>query len=395
MKKFFFYLYLVLWIIYELQGTLYAHGSLISQGSLFLLMLMSLFYFGFANFRLYLPRPLILLTFLLLAWTMYGIIPLIFGTGLVALQVQPFNYLKGIYMSLLPIYAFYVFACRGQLTENHVRFLFFIFLALAILSFYDEQKIRLLNTTKEEVTNNAGYIVVSLLPLVILFRRKPIIQYLLLCVCMLFVFLGMKRGAIISGVLCSLWIMLESFRQDRSVHEDGSSRRRFWRFIATVAVVIGAFYGVTYLLNTSDYFNLRLEQTISGNASGREEMYFSYFDWYVNQDNLFSVLFGNGAFATLRFFGLYAHNDWLEILIDNGLLFALLYASFWVSLFVLFLKGKRGSSSKMILGSFIIIYFLKSLLSMTYNDVTIYAACAMGFAFSEFKHQAIRPRNGF
>lgn len=388
MKKFLLFFYIFLWVIYGLQGTLYPHGNYLSVGSLALSMALSLYYYVYANLHYKLPTPMKILSFLLLIWTIYGMIPILFGTGQTAFQIQPFSYLKGIYMSLLPIYAFYVFARQDLLTEDRLRFFTIVFFLVAIASFYDYQRMALLmvENNREEVTNNAGYVFASLIPLIPVYWRKPLLQYVLLGVCMLFVLIGMKRGAIIGGVISSVWLLLESFRQKNI--EGKRDRRSYWRLLGTIAIVIGAVYAVQYMINTSDYFNQRITLTLEGDYSGREIMYGSYFNWYINQSNVFNQLFGNGADATLRFFTDYAHNDWIEMLIDNGLIATVLYAIYWVSLLVMLWKGARGSTTTMMLGCFIFIYLLKSFFSMSYNGVTEYAACALGYALVNYEYKS-------
>ena len=387
MNKNFFYIYILLWTVYELQGTLYAHGNIISVSALFIIIIMSLYLFFYSNIHYKLPTPLKILSILIIVWTVYGLEPILFGTGQTAFFVQPFSYLKGIFVSLLPIYAFYYFSKKGFLTEDILRWLFMLFLILAVFNFYDYKETVLASVEgdTEEVTNNAGYVVVSLLPLLPIFWRRPLWQYALLGICLFFVLLGMKRGAIIGGAICAIWMMWNSFRQDRN---EGKNKRRklfYIRVLATIVILSAVVYAVQYMLNTSDYFNLRLQETIEGNYSGREDMYGTYFNWFVNQNGVFKILFGNGANATLRFFSNYAHNDWLEILINNGLITSIIYAAYWISLIAMLVKGKRGSTTMLMLGCFVIIYLLKTMVSMSYNSTTVYAACAAGYALANYQ----------
>ena len=387
MNKFYFYLYIFLWVIYGLQGSLYAHGNYISVGALALVMVMSLYYFVYAIIHYKLPKPLKILSLLIAIWTLYGLEPILFGTGQTAFFIQPFSYLKNIYMSLLPIFVFYVFSMKGFITEDRLRWLFVLFLIIAIFNFYDYQASALtaFEGEREEVTNNAGYVVVSLLPLLPVFWRRPILQYILLGVCLLFALMGMKRGAIVSGFLCSIWMILVSFRQDKYERSGKRGGHNFIRLLATIAIVGAFVYVVQYLLSTSDYFSQRVSSTIEGDYSGRESIYGTYFTWFINQTDVIRLLFGNGADATLRYFTNYAHNDWLEILIDNGVIVALVYGAYWISMIVMLLKGKRGSTAMLMFGCFVIIYLLKTFFSMSYNSVTVYAACAIGYAFANFQ----------
>ena len=391
MKKFIFYLYLILLAVYYLQGTLYDYGSQLSRGSLFLEMGLSCFLFIIVNVRYKLPVPMRILSLLVVIWTIYGLVNIVSGSANTIASVPSFTYLKNIYISLLPIYAFYYFTTNGLLSEVSIRKLFFLFLFLAIAGFFSNQSMVLSRAAErgaviDEITNNAGYSFVALLPLLPLFWRKPLLQFILLAICMLFVLMGMKRGAILSGVLCSIWMILHTLKSNE--HKTGKGmHRRFARVFLTILIMVGAVYAVQYMLQTSDYFNERVQATVAGNASGREHMYRQFLTWFIEQNRLLPFFFGNGADATLRFFSIYAHNDWLEIAINNGLVVVLIYAAYWVNLFLLFRKCKAGIPTTIMLGMFIIVFFLATLFSMSYNSIPPSSACALAYALANLEYR--------
>lgn len=399
MKKFIFYLYIVLLAIYLLQGTLYDYGSRLSQGSLLLEMAISSVLFIIVNFRYKLPVPMRLLSLLVVIWTFYGLVNIVSGSANTIVSVPSFTYLKNIYLSLLPIYAFYYFAKNGLLFEENIRKLFFLFLFLAIAGFFSNQSMVLSRAAErglsiEEITNNAGYSFVALLPLLPLYWRKPLWQFILLAVCMLFVLMGMKRGAIFSGVICSIWMIVQTLKGNEKRTGEGV-RRRFARVFLTILIVVGAVYAIRFMLQTSDYFNERVQATLEGDASGREHMYRVFMSWFFEQNRLRPFLFGNGADATLRLFSIYAHNDWLEIAINNGIVVVLIYAAYWLSLFLLFRKCRPENPISLMIGMFIIVFFLATLFSMSYNSIPPYSACAFAYAMANFEYrQSMIKRSG-
>ena len=378
-----------MWLLYNLQGFLIPVGGMTSRTLLLLILVISLYYFVFANFRLKLPKPLKILSILVAIFTLYGLEPILFGTGDLAFKVAPFGYLKTILISLLPIYAFYVFFNQGWLSEKGIMRWTVVFVAVAIGQYYIGrqqlmERIIEAGSNREEFTNNAGYILVSVLPLLTLFWRKPFFQYVLLGVCMLYVLMGFKRGAILSGALCSIWLIFNSFSAESGSYRSGG-RQMFARFLLTVIIIAGAVYAVQRVMMTSDYFNYRVQQTVEGDSSLRDINYNFFWNHFISETSPLRFLFGYGANGTLKIWSNYAHNDWLEIAINNGLFVLLIYAYYWISLIRMFFKGNRRSVHVIMLGMFIIIYFIRSIFSMSYGDITIYAASALAYAMVNYE----------
>lgn len=377
-------------MLYYSQGALYDEGSLLSRVLLVFILLISLYFFAYANQHYKLPKPLKILTFLVIVFSIYGIIPLIVGVGDVRVAIQPFQFIKFIYLSLLPIYTFYVFWQKKWITETTIRLWFFVFWAVAIAGFYYSNKNMLAaaisaGSSAEEFTNNEGYTVLSLICLLPLFNKRPILQYVLLSVCMAYVLMGFKRGAMLAAVPCLFWFVMQTFKTDN--HNKSKIFRQLVRLLLVVALVFGVVYGVQYLLHESDYFNYRMDQTASGESSGRDVYYTFFLNHILNDSNIVEILFGNGAYGTAIVFGDGAHNDWFEIMIDNGIIILVVYLSFWISLFVMLFKGNRSSMATTMLGLFVLLYFMKTFYSMSYNTVTPYAACALAYALANYERK--------
>lgn len=373
-------IYLGLCCLYSLQGTLYASGGIISQAILAIVLVWSLYYFLVANLNFKLPKVMKVLSILILIWIVYGLVRIIYGP--VASWIPSYYYLKNILFSLLPIYAFYVFTKRGLLTERILLGWFYVFIIIGITSFFRAQREITARTMQDEATNNAGYTILSLICLLPLLRRKPLFQYVVLAVLLFFVLQGFKRGAILIGVLCSVFFLYETYRSNR---QSGGkvSGRQVMRILFTIGVVITVIYFVQQTLITSDYFNQRLEDTMEGKSSMRDEIFSTLYTLFITQDSPFSFLFGNGADATVKLAGYYAHNDWLEIAINNGLWMVVLYAIYWIAMLRHIIRiRKHNSLAYMMVGLFFILYFMKTLFSMSYSSVPFYAASALGFALA-------------
>lgn len=375
------HIYLFVILLCALNGTLYAPGGFVAQGLQYVLILLSLYYAFYANFRYKLPVYFKALNVLLVMFTIYGMLLVISGERLMVqrtfYEVSNTGYLKSIYMSLLPVYPFYVFTKQGLLKESMVKFFFFVFLILAIRSFFRAHTRQLAEalergSSAEEFTNNAGYIFVALLPALVIFHKKPVIQYLGLAVCGYFIVIAMKRGAILCGAICLLWFMVVNLRK--------VPRKRKWIVVlVSLAVVVAGVYLFNYMMEASSYFRYRLAETEAGESSGRNDLYSVFYNHFIHEDNPWKFLFGNGANATLKISYNFAHNDWLEIAINQGLLGLIIYLVYWICFFITWRKTKQHPQAFMAIGMIFIIYFLSTLFSMSYNGVSRCAAMVLGY----------------
>ena len=136
---------------------------------------------------------------------------------------------------------------------------------------------------------------------------------------------------------------------------------------------------VSYMLQNSAYFNERLEYTLEGNSSGRDRLYSVFWRHFINESNPFLFLFGNGALATLTISFNAAHNDWLEIAINQGLLGILVYVYYWMMFYKTWKKSKFDSEIYLATGLILLVFFMKTLFSMSYNDMTVYDTLCLGY----------------
>lgn len=346
-----------------------------------ILILMSLYYAVVANVKYKLSIYFKALNVLLVMFTIYGVLLLLSGEQLmvktVYLVVPPTNYLKSIYKSLLPVYPFYVFTKQGLLKESTIKFWFFIFLLLAIRSFYNSQERMMLEAMErgsaaEEFTNNTGYAFLALLPALVLFYKKPVIQYLGIAVCAYFIVISMKRGAVLIGIVCLIWFMVTNMKK--------APKKRKWIVVLFgLAVVIAGIYLYSYMMETSAYFRYRIAQTKVGDASGRNEIYSIFYEHFIHEDNPLRFLFGYGADGTLKVGGEFAHNDWLEIATNQGLLGLIVFLVYWICFYFSWRKAKWHPQAFMAIGMLFFIYFLSTVFSMSYNSVTRCAAMVLGY----------------
>jgi len=370
--------YIGAWCLYKCQGILYAQGGFISKTLLMLLLAVSMYYFVYVNLKYKLPRLMIALNLLIAMFTIYGIAAyLTDGRQIIGIEgaSDTFMYLKVAYSSLLPVYAFYAFAKKGLLTEKTVRcwLPFFILSALALYESNHRYQMMILesyNSRFEEVTNNAGYSFLAIIPALICCDRKGLLQYGYLLVCIAMVFFAMKRGAI---MITSIVVALLLFRNIK--HSSGKAK--WWYVIGVLILCVIMYKVIGYMLSNSDYFIQRIEDTRNGDTSGRNEIYGPLWRHFIDNISVIPVLFGEGAWATTKITFTAAHNDWLEILIDQGVLGIIIFLTYNIS-FVRSIRRMNCDRAKFAMLLTFIIVFMRTFFSMSVADTPMYATCIMG-----------------
>ena len=187
------------------------------------------------------------------------------------------------------------------------------------------EKLKLLanDLNDDNVVNNISYHFLKLFPLLFFWNSKPILQFLIAAILLFFVLSGFKRGAIVISVVCFMWFFYKIFKDIRG-------RQRFYIVLLTILfMVIGGTY-VYMLYDSNQFFQYRMEQTIQGDYSARDVIYLTLWNNFQQELSLLKVLFGNGVYHTISLTGTFAHNDWLELLTNQGLIGVLAYLLFFV-----------------------------------------------------------------
>ena len=380
LKGLFCYSYIILWMMYYLQGMLMIKGAM-AQAILALLMLMSFYAFFQVNMYYRMGAYLKWLNVMLLIVTIYGLILFYSGFALYPSEYnlntsQQFGFLQKNYMSVLPIYAFYLFSLKGDLSEKYMKYVFGAFLFFTILLYYQNYFLVTSNIEKGEITNNMGYRFVPLIPMLALFKMKDIWKYLLLMIIFAYIMMSMKRGAILVGTVAFLLYLKHHLKAN-------SSKQFFYIILLSAVAICFIYFFVMNLYETSDYFRLRLSKTMEGDTTKRSWIYTNYYDFFIHQTTGWEFLFGCGANATYLRLGEYAHNDWLEMAINQGVIFGVIpYIIYW-GCFIRewkFFKGARDC--RLPLGDIIVIYFLVSLFSMSFNNMPTVATLCVGYVLA-------------
>ena len=316
--------------------------------------------------------------------TIYGVLLILGGEELFVvmdnlhIKTSNFDYLKNIYMSLLPIYVYYYYTIKGELKLQHILIFIIVLFCIYIANYLNDRAQAIIRSIEnrsimEGFTLNIGYKFLALLPLIALYKRNPLLQYLFTMISLFFIVICMKRGAILIGVICFLLFLYTMLKYANR------SNRFIVVLMSVVSIAVGIYF-IQDMLSTNDYFIYRIAQTIEGNTSNRADLYSIYIEHFTSEHNFLKFIFGNGANATLKIGKNYAHNDWLELAINNGVIGLLLYVGFYGTLLKDYLIMRRRSKyySNVLLMVFIVL-FLSSLFSMSYDSIDKSIAITLGF----------------
>lgn len=354
-------------IIYSLQGVLYTQGSIISQGSLFLYYAISGFYFVKVIITKHKKNMF------LNAWTALLIINIL-GYIFTANYSRDLGMFKGVLMSLLSFYPFYYMSRNGELKSKHLIYLLFILIPVTISSFYFNriQVLSELSYERIDIVNNIAYNFVSLIPLVFLIKKNRLLSVSVMLVLIFFIIQGGKRGAIVVG---ALGLLMYIYYQMRIVNK--KYKVRGYILISIVAVVIGYFAYDMFISN--EYLISRMEQMVEGNVSGRDQIYANIFNGWLNSDSLPKLLFGYGFAGSRQLSGTgnFAHNDWLELLSNFGLLGVSIYIVLFYSIFKIIRYSNWKADKNILFLTIMGMWFTTTLFSMAYTSMGGYLNAMM------------------
>lgn len=374
-------IYTISALLYLTVGNMVSGIKILTLASHGIYLVMSLYYIYAVLTKCRLTLFMKVLTALFAAFMFYGLIFLIVGTdsSWMMQNVSPVWNLKLYFNSFAPLYAFYYFGSKKMIDEKWFRvigvvFLFAIFYQYS--SFSDRAMLRY-DRVLGEFTNNAGYYWLAILPIVVFFRNKPVISFLLLAYISVMIIMCMKRGPVIIGGLLDIYFIITLLK---------NSKNRFW--ISAISIFVLLFIGTFFMdfLTSNNYAAARMEATIEGNSSQRDFIYSFYLDYFLHKTDVFNFLVGNGACATGRILGTAAHNDWLEIAICMGLIGVLFYLYYWITNFKTIKHARKYSGSEtiiMVLTAIIFTNFMKTLFSMSINDMMLCSNAMLGYCLSK------------
>lgn len=379
-------LYTLLWILYNHQIDFHIEG--IGKFCAILLILYGLYSTFKVIKEYYLNAFLKTALFFTILLVVYGVWYILLGDDIVismpsenaSLSSSKSDYLKIILLSMCMPFVYYRFAHKGIITPKLILIFGWVFLAVSIFSFFTSYFLSPSGAfaVSDLMTNNLGYRFASLAIFAFFMPRNKLL-YLLIS--LIFTFICLKRGAILIGAMAFVGYLFVM-----NIHTKGL-RKVIALFISTL-LIIGATYYIIDFYSKSSYFQQRFEQTLDGDSSGRDEIASKLWYHYNTESDVLNMWFGNGPESTFAIAGNFAHNDWLEVLINQGIIGVIIFASFVLAWIIDWYRSKRYLPIYYSwgFGLYLFAFILTSLFSMAYTGFTPMSCICIGLCLAIYDH---------
>lgn len=277
-------------------------------------------------------------------------------------------------VTLLSIPLFLTLSRRGVMTNKFYSYAIILLLLSAIV-YYESLRVIMLAKFihRDDITNNASVVFVYLLPFV-LFLKNRYLSYGVTLICAYFLMEGAKRGNIVCAIPVIILLVLLTFRNKQV--------RIYEKFLFIVFFLFAVTWGIKQF-EQNEYLQQRIEQTIEGNTSNRDRIYGNAWKVYSESESIINIIGGYGFDATVnnRQIGNYAHNDWLEILVDYGVVGIIFYTSMFILLFRQ-IRQKKDIQKRYTLIAITSVWFLKSAFSMGFTSDTLFIlSLSLGYVY--------------
>lgn len=363
-------LFLISIFFYIGQGSVIPKGTWLTQ--IFFLIILSIStYCVFKSFAIDGKR-----NHFLYIWTFFLFINVIgYFLTLDLKNIFYFGQIKVILFFILVFYPFYFYTRLNLISNKDIIYFFFCMFFLSFLDFNNNYNeiISQKNNYDVNVVNNSAYYFSALIPFIFLFKRKIFGLFSLILI-LLFVIQGSKRGALVVALLGALIFFCYYLTSI-----DG--KQKILKYIASTFILIlvaqyliGYFYENIYLIE-------RLT-TISDGGSGRDIIYINLIENWMNTDSLINFIFGFGFSSTIEFSGSghFAHNDWLELMTNFGIIGLLSYIFIFLYIAYTVFWGKLGYEYKTTLLCIMLMWLLTTLFSMVYTSYSgVFFSSLLGF----------------
>lgn len=343
--------------------------------------------YGILNFELINRAPLIVWTviFLVFFTILTTAVHMTENLGIIAIILAPLIDLT--YWGSAFILSYTI--VRSQ--ENIVKFLINSFyLSIPIIAYY--YFIRAYDTNNFGSLHfsgiNEAYYLLMFLPIIFMMRAN-IFKFLGTVVVTIALFLSTKRTGIIALAVALIVYFLLNNSHNQKMRKN---------YFITVIIVISSVTAFIFLFNyfsdqTGGYLLNRFTTIEEDQGSGRMDIWKNTISLQLDS-NFEGWIMGHGLNAVSRsFVGFSAHNDFLEVLYDYGIIGLILYVSLYIQLFSIAFKMHQNKYQYF--PSFAIscvLFFILSLFShlIIYPTFFIYVSFFWGMTIADFENSKLQ-----
>ena len=221
----------------------------------------------------------------------------------------------------LPCYIAFKRITNEKLLHN-LSFLLWFFSVL-LLGVYSLSIASFTSLYDNEKVLSSSYILLYLFPVITLVSKKKM-QILFAILILLVLLFSNKRGSLVAGGIAILIYFVVDF-----LFINSNKNNKIWRFSLVAVVIVTGYSAIGSFMESSDLFLLnRLTSIGEDEGSGRIDIWNGVVNGFSSSSS-FELFFGHGLEATrVVTGGDTAHNDYMEILYDYGLLVFIVYLSF-------------------------------------------------------------------
>ena len=261
-------------------------------------------------------------------------------------------------------FPFYYFGNKRLIPDKFISYFIYLIFGIAFYKFLNSYQ-TVMSDYDEKFGNsiNIGYLFACSMPLLGFFlnqskRKFYIFMFLAFSLAMI----SAKRGAMLCAVASFIVMALIVNQRKKSFQ---SRLRSFLQILILLGVTALIF---SQLIETNANLATKMEATEEGSYSGREVFYQTLLDHWLDA-SLIDKLFGIKFMGAVSVVGFDAHNDWLEILIDAGVVTTFFYFMLMINAWVFTYHNRLWlyPYEKYILLSGSVIWLIKSLVSMGFT----------------------------
>jgi len=231
---------------------------------------------------------------------------------------------------LIPLFIFIMVIkyINNEFTTKVVLYSSLTIMILLAISYFKNYSILLssvINTT--EIVTNTSYFILYFLPFILCLKDnlfKKILLFLVLCI----VILSAKRGAFISLTLALIiyYLIISKFRTNSQVS---------YLLLLGVFSIVLVFLVICFTNNTDLYVVERILSIGDDGGSGRTDIWKQVLE-QISRSSFTELLFGHGYDSVIKIkeIGFSAHNDFLEVVYDFGIIAFILYICLHLNLII-------------------------------------------------------------